>query len=515
MIRDRNRFFEAMLSDRYKGHWLYAHNGSGYDFRYLVAWLLKRGVPFTGFSAGSRLFLEVEGRHFLDSMAVLPMSLREAAEKLGAHYKKHEVPPDFYKNIKKYDWHTYLEGDLRALYECIAILRHAVSELGGRLKRTLASTAVDLWQRCYLTGRYDVPSHDDDVEHYAREAYAGGRCEVIKRHIGEGEYWDINSSYPHAMLTPVPVVSLGARPDTVLPDSGLVYARYDIPTDETIPPLFWRKERGSRLYHPTGTWEGWRTVDEARYVRSLYGTDAVKISSIAPFQAVDLFSSYVHDLYAKRLVPGPVGVVAKRLLNSLYGRTGMSRERERIVHGELPPRPVKLLSRDHGLWLEPTKSMEHNATIMPAVAATITARGRISVDRLLRKAPDPAYCDTDSVVTGGHMPLEQTKDLGGAKREAEVVSATFVAPKAYRIVERTATTVHAKGMPRKEAQLLADYLDGKPVRVGRIPGIRESLRRGLPVDGAAEWQERRHAAGGNRHPDGRPYRVEELTVSAV
>lgn len=448
-------------------------------------------------------------------MAVLPMGLREAADKLGAAHKKHDVAPDFYERIESYDWQSYLVGDLEALHECITILRDSVRHLGTYLRRTLASTAVDLWQRQYLEGRYHVPEHRDPAESAAREAYAGGRCEVLKRSIDDGEYWDINSSYPFAMLTPVPVEVLPSKArETAIPDCGLVYASYDVPHDEWLPPLFYRNGPDSRLYHPTGVWEGWRTAEEARYVRDLYGADAVKVKQAIPFIGRDLFSSFVHDLYQKRLVPGPVGVVAKRILNSLYGRTGMKREREQIVSGPLPDYPVRMLSRDLCIWTEPSESMQHNATIMPAVAATITARGRMALHGLLRKAPEPAYCDTDSVITGGKMPIAPTKELGGSKIEAEILSAEFVAPKAYRIVSQEGETVHAKGMPRKDLKLLADYLDGKKVRVARVPGIRESLKRGTPVDGPSEWQERCHTAGGNRHPEGRPYRVTELQALA-
>lgn len=535
VIRDQDKFFSYLLSPRFDGHWLYAHNGSGYDLRYLVAWLCKNKIPWEAFAAGSRWFLRVEGREFLDSMAVLPMSLREAAKKLGAAYQKHEVPADFYLKIESYDWQTYLKGDLLALYECIAIMREAVTALGGQLKRTLASTAVDLWQRVYLDSMHNVPEWNHPAESAAREAYAGGRCEVFKRHIDRGEYWDRNSSYPKAMLTPVPVEVGHARRGNAIPDCGLVYAEFLIPHEDRIPPLFFRPSGGGRLYHPTGTIRGWRTVDEAKYVQRLYGSKSVRVSRSLPFVARDLFSGYVTDLYAKRLVPGPVGVVAKRLLTNLYGRMGMVRERERMVAGPSGPEHGHLdleagiqvkgrktrtpLSEAMGVYLETDPdTMKHNATIMPAIAATITARGRIAWHEQALLAPDLAYGDTDSVVTGGKMPCKESLELGEWKREAVIYEADFIAPKAYRIVAdvegrdgpQQERKLHAKGMPRRDVKLLAGYLAGEPVQVGRVLGIREAMRQKKPVDGPSLLQTRQHIAGGNRHPDGRAFTVAEV-----
>lgn len=519
IFESQDRFFAYLLSDKFEGYWLYAHNASGYDLRYLIAYLCRKRIPWEAFTAGSRWFLRVADREFLDSMAVLPMSLREAAKKLGAKFQKHDVNKDFFRTIAKH-WREgrakdYLRGDLLALYESVAIMRQAVEALGGQLKRTLASTAVDLWQRCYLDGEYEVPEWDHPAEAAAREAYAGGRCEVFQGEIGKGEYWDRNSSYPMAMLEPVPVEALDHQEGGSIPDSGLVLGVFDIPHEDQIPGLFYR--HNGRLYHPTGKFSGWRTADECRYVRELYGTKAVKVKESIPFLAHDIFSAYVHDLYAKRLIPGPVGVVAKRLLTNLYGRTGMVREREVIKCGPAPDYDVAWIDRDrYSVWTETdTEVMKHNATIMPAVAATITGRGRIALHRQLRKAPDPAYCDTDSVVTGGELPEEPSLEIGAWKIELRFKRARFIAPKAYRIepipgASGSETVLHAKGMPRKDIKLVSDYLERKKVTVGRVPGIRESMKRGLDVDGAAENQTRENRAKGNRHEDGRAFKVSEL-----
>lgn len=510
IVKDRNRFFETLvLSNAYRGFLCYAHNGSGYDFRYLIAWLCRRQIPWEGFSAGSRLFIRVNDREILDSMAVLPMSLREACDKLHARYKKHTVPVDFYERIEFYDWQTYLAGDLKALHECIRILRSSVAELGSTLKRTLASTSVDLWRRHYLDREYIVPGFDHPAENAAREAYAGGRCEVFKHEIGQGESWDINSSYPNAMLTPVPV-TLRRGSGKEIPDYGLVQAVWEIPSDCFIPPLFYRAMEG-RLYHPTGRWTGWRTADEARYVRSLFGKGACRVAQSIRFDGIDLFSSYVRDLYAKRLIPGPIGHVAKRLLNSLYGRTGMRREREKLICGTIPSGCMSVIDLQLGLYSEPVESMKHDGSIMPAVAASITGRGRIELHRLLAASPDPAYCDTDSVYTGGRAPFVGSTDLGGVKKEAEIASAEFVAPKAYRILAKSGKeTYHAKGLASRDVSLLKKYISGHSIRVPHIPGIRESIRRHLEIDGPCENQLRTHLAGGNRHSDGRAFTIQEI-----
>lgn len=533
---DETAFFKRLCSTEFFDHWIYAHNASGFDDHYLLRFLRKHKIKWDAIRIGGRIFIKALDRDFLDSAAILSGSLASIGDKLNLNVKKHKVDKDFYTDIENREWRPYLADDLRSLFEAIQIMRESFGKLGGVLRSTIASTAMCLFRSQYLDCSFrGFGPYDSDPELF-RQAYFGGRVECFKPKMGEGHSWDINSSYPTSMIHPdgIPCDYLGVTGCSSIPtEPALCQATITIPIDERHPPLVTRaKDR--RLYFVTGKRSGLFTSAELQYCFDKYGSSSVQITRAHLFKPRPLFDSYIKSLYVLKGKAGPLGFSAKLAMNSLYGKTAQDRQRERVVTGEEwidwpwdNPNALKMFER---LNKKPTKTIldrddfvfciEERAQfapyILPQIAATITARSRLLLQKLLDKAgPRSVYCDTDSIYAEAPSDFFPTsKALGGLKLESKISHGLFPAPKVYYIVEADGTAKgKAKGVSYRDANDVLRFINGEAVRVKRMLGVFESMKRHKGPDPVSEWQDKSaRVFSQRRHPEGRPFSIDELVT---
>jgi len=543
IYENENSFFERLFSDEFAGYWCYAHNASGFDFHFLIRFLVSRQAKWTGYRTGQRLFLTVGDREFYDSQAILRGSLASLGPELGLTVRKWAVPDDFYERIEHYDWKPYLADDCRSLYEAIDVTRRATADIGGVLRPTLASTAMTLYRAQHM------PCEIETLDPWApepdewRKAYLGGRVEVFGKTMGEGAAWDINSSFPFAMISPrgIPCEYLGQWKTTEIPaEPAICEATVVVPPSERHPPLgLIGSDR--RLYFPTGAVTGSFCSEELEYCRDKYGAKSVQVKSAHLFKPRDIFRSYVDTLYEIRRTKkgSPLAYVAKLELNSLYGKTGMSRDREKIVCGsayhDWPWNDKKAMRRFESQGITPSKRVispdefiygiperaNFARYVMPQIAATITARARLALQRHLDTVGEASrYCDTDSIyvecdksVLGDHVGA----GLGKLKLEGEIEWGMFPAPKTYLVKWKNGELCgKAKGVRRTSPEQVKDFIDGKPVPVKRIPGIFEARRRFAENRIRSETQNKKATTWSERrHKDGRAFSVDELREKGV
>jgi hypothetical protein len=534
IFTDEAEFFAALLSPVYADHWLYAHNASGFDFHYLLRFFSKRKLPWTAYRTGQRLFVGACGREFFDSAAILRGSLASIGEALGLKVKKWDIDEHFYEQIEKRPWREYLCDDLRSLHEAIAVTRDAIGKLGAALRPTLASTAMCLFRRQYLDCEIRCLPPTDPTPEIWRQAYLGGRTEVFKNKMSTGCSWDINSSYPASMVDPagMPCDYLGSFNVRELPQNpAICYAVVTIPKEEMHPPLPVIGNDG-RLYFPTGTRSGWYCSTELDYCIKKYGSDAVKINGAHLFEPRNIFDAYVKDLYNIKGKKGVVGYNAKLCLNSLYGKFGMQREREKIVAGEdwhdwpwsdpsamkkfeakkeIPHK--KVISEEDQIYAIPDYA-NWATYIMPQIAATVTARSRILLQGFLDQAGEAAcYCDTDSIYAEKPETFfKTTKDLGGLKLEQKWEHVTFAAPKVYHgLTANGEAKGKAKGVCYKDASEVLRFMNGEAVKVKRILGIFETRRRTHKADPVSEWASKKAISFAHRrNPNGQAFSITNL-----
>lgn len=472
-----------VLSEENRGTHIYAHNAGRFDYLFLIPWLMNvgRGLGY-GFSilpmASGIQVLDVvtdnkkAGWRFLDSVRLIPMSLDKADKTFGGTGKS-AVKGDGL-NTPEWDrpaWEDYNRDDCIKLYTVLEKFHTYIEEtLGSEVGITAPSTSMKLFRRKYQ--REDIQRH---VQHhpFARESYFGGRVEVYRKAGKNLRYYDFNSSYPAAMLEPMPVgecVDVKGQPPAKFLDAreftGICKARVSVPESCNIPPLPFRVN--DKLCFPVGEFEGVWDWAELELLSECGGTYDIQQS--VWFHARPVFEPMVRELYAFRdkssaqYEPG-LAEIAKLMLNSLYGKYGMKPNRRKILIAGCDDIPVlaKPATGDPDSMVWYVDEETDAPYIIPQIASHVTALARARLWRNMYRVERDRlgsiyYCDTDSMLTDATLPSSTA--LGELKDEfpGKLLEGMFLAPKVYMIRDGAELEkVVAKGF-NKEHRNLATLL---------------------------------------------------------
>lgn len=237
------------------------------------------------------------------------------------------------------------------------------------------------------------------VQELAREAFVGGRFELIQRgYIGECYLYDINSAYPNA-LRHMPDMRHGRwiRGDKVNPDAQVGFFRIvaDIDCSVKVAPFPFRQKDGSIIY-PVGRFETTVTLDELRMIE---GDKRIKYKIIESAQFIPYpdcsypCKDFIEKLYYKRLelkkTNDPLERAIKVVLNSIYGKTA---QRTNNIMGNM---------------------------FCPVVASYITGYVRAHLYKFMRQhnleQKDLVAFATDSVATRRKLSIADSDRLGEMK----------------------------------------------------------------------------------------------------
>jgi hypothetical protein len=170
------------------------------------------------------------------------------------------------------------------------------------------------------------------------------------------------------------------------------------------------------------------------------------------FDSEFIFTEYVDKIYSLKSsvsTGDPIYIISKLLLNSLYGRFGMSPETENhiIISNDneqflLDYKILNVLDLNNGnsLLTYNRKETSHNTNlnISIPIASAITAMARVYMSQF-KKNPlfELLYTDTDSAFTDKAIDSKiiGTK-LGQLKLEHDFLKAVFLAPKVYGGIEK-------------------------------------------------------------------------------
>lgn len=466
---------QALCVHKNRGAYIYSHFGGAADEQFLLDPWLRGDFTVEGtFSGGSMVFAKVqqkrdEGKkkhlwYFLDSYWTLRQALANIGasvgiRKTGEDYKCDVCahPPNhacvFYapmRVLRDYNMH-----DCKILHEAMTRFQDEIRELGGQMRATAASTALDLFRRVYLDGPIKT---EEWVNDFADTAYVASRVEVIRPVcVGPAWFYDVNSSFPWSMTQPFPGNLMRTTKRWKDQELALVDATVSVP-EQHIPPLGYRAKDGA-IYHPTGQWRNAFTGVDLRALENA-GGKVTKIHKTLLFEARTELAAYVYELYERRRKETDPfrRDVYKLLMNALYGKFGESCEKKhlKIDGGKITMSSFRKYVPHR--WLP--------------IGATITARSRQLLGKYLREAGDAYYCDTDSVVTKN--PNIQTGDkLGELKREKTIEKgAIFYRPKLYKVDDKA---VKAKGFSRLSNEGFDKLMAGETVEVTRMRRIREKI----------------------------------------
>nr|QWO71407.1 DNA polymerase [Termitomyces sp. K2P1] len=549
--------FEDMFN--YNNYTWYAHNLGGFDVVFILKILFDNYTKTkVQFKDGKPLSIKVSWTTkdsknknktknivFKDSYKIQPLSIRNLIKAMDITTQKLYFPylfmktdnmnyegklPDksYFENISDLEYSKiaeefkdknwilkdellkYMKNDIVSLYQIIDKFSKELYELEN-LNITSVSTLSTIALNTYLTKYYNEKKTPIHIPRYAnyldiKNAYFGGRVEVLKGYAENIYIYDVVSLYPYCMLKDLPVGEMSKSTDTNLNNYfGFCYATVNVPKGIRAPLLPFRRDNGGLIY-PTGTWSGWFTSEILKKARD---TQKVKIQVHHGYKmekSKDLFSKFVEKYSKIKIMAEKEGNNAKRstaklILNSLYGRLGLKYEPykidfvsssvadlisinhevidrlsfdnyiELIKYTTAPSEILKELNREEYNKLKSKTDLNGEHVVRSlTIPAMITSHGSIAMNPFLNIPDNPCYyTDTDSLFL--KSPLDDKyvgTELGKFSFKGLAKRAYFISPKTYcLIMEDDSIIIKCKGLNKKllNENHFKELLSGKNVTI--------------------------------------------------
>lgn len=436
----------------------FAHFGGKFDLLFLLkailedeTLLLSNIIPRGSSILGLEVLFGKTKFNFRDSAALLPFSLKSLTENFGCEVVKgswdHTKTRGYSRGLS-----TYLRGDCVSLYQALdKYYQWPLIQKSG-VAYTMAGQAMKVF-RTFL--KKEIPMLPMNATNFCRKSYLGGRTEIFKPFFKSGKLYeyDVNSLYPYVMVSNFYPVDTGYKTFTRDRSKlGIYEARVICDSSTYIPCLGIIQD--NKYIFPTGEFTGHWTSAELDYAESL--GYKIKIIKGHEFKTKEkIFGSYVSSLYTIReSAPknSVSNIIAKLLMNSLYGRFGMNLERENISfelkEGNREYQTIKINKKNIQLFTEPVTL---NSFTHVAIASFVTSYARIHCHKIMSKIQGSLYyTDTDSFFTTMELPTGNS--LGDLKLEHTYDSACFLLPKTYIATSNAKVKIAMKGFDKKKIQ---------------------------------------------------------------
>lgn len=499
---------------------VYAHNLSSFDGLFLLRHLHYYGKVKPLYFKGKLMSIELRilgGEHngktivFKDSYLLLPASLiklcgafKVEAYKTQFPFKLHNlnyngVFPifEYWKGITIESWLLakeahgngiwnfkneaikYCQLDCKSLHQVLTSFNKLIFDnfqINIHSVLTVPSLAMKIYKTHFMPkgSLYQIAGQ---IEKAIRLSYTGGAVDVFKPHNKIGlfnnsnkynklYYYDVNSLYPFVMKNaPMPIgkpIYFDGNIRLVEKDAyGFFYCKIISPLDINHPILQRRivTSEGIRTIAGLGSWEGW--IYSAEMDNAIKHGYTFEILNGYQFNKGNIFSDYINTLYKLRLEypkPDPMNLIAKLLMNSLYGKFGMKLTSTKLemfntkdeidnnILSELIDKlgnTIKDLVKldDHVITIRDSyiyndENSFHGIDVNIALASAITAGARMWMSAFKNNPLfNIYYSDTDSIVVDSQLPeFIVGKDLGQFKLEHTISKAVFLAPKVYGFI---------------------------------------------------------------------------------
>jgi DNA polymerase type B, organellar and viral len=373
---------------------------------------------------------------------------------------------------------------------------------------TLPALAMKIYKTHYMPENtvYQILGN---AEQNIRQSYTGGAVDVYIPHNRVNSfivsvkglfidlfYYDVNSLYPFVMakhLMPIgKPLAFEGNIRRVEPNAfGFFNCKITSPVDLKHPLLQCpegrriKTEQGMRTIAGLGSWTGWICSNEMdNAIKFGY---QFEILNGYQFETGNIFKEYIFKMYNLRQEydkSHAMNLIAKLLMNSLYGKFGMKLESTEIVmydtsteegnsnlhkdikiNGEAIQDYINidkifyLIIRKSSIPLHHDKELDmyHGQDINIAIASAITAGARVHMS-IFKNNPDfnLYYSDTDSAVIDKALPIDMVGNkLGQVKLEHNINRAVFLAPKVYGLVDKDGNEIiKVKGVTQEEISKL-------------------------------------------------------------
>lgn len=478
---------------------LYFHNLK-FDGSFIISWLLNNGFSYIsdkkerqdntfttlitdrGQFYAIEIYFTVTKKHvnkvkILDSLKIFPNFSVERVAK-GFDLPIHKLEID-YQQKRGVGWElteqevNYIRNDV----EIMARALHIMFEQGLN-KMTIAGDAFNSYKEFVPGFRKRFPILSPEVDQDIREAYRGGFTYVNEIYkevpVGRGICIDKNSMYPSKMVQqPLPFGKPVKYEGEYTPDFKYplyiqsLSCRFDLKPGK-IPNIQLRNNLSFMPNEYLSSSNG-QIIDlslcspDYQLFRENYNVEVYSYNGGWKFmECKGMFDEYINYWMEQKIKAGkegnqPMRQIAKLMLNSLYGRFGLS-IRCRQKYPYLDQEGVVRF----GLLPE-----EQREPVYIPVACFITSYGRCDTIRTSQKIRDYSiakygkdaylYSDTDSIhCTLTDEDLEELKDviflddyaLGAWAKESEFDRALFIRQKCYIEEEKGKLNVTVAGLPK-------------------------------------------------------------------
>ena len=384
----------------------------------------------------------------------------------------------------------YCKLDCKCLFEILVQFNNLIFNnfnINVHKSLTLPVLAMRIYKSQYMPENtiYQILGINCDKD--IRESYTGGAVDVyiphnmvstdslfskLKAVFIKLYYYDVNSLYPFIMgNTKMPVgkpIAFEGDIRAIDPKAyGFFYCKITSP-DYLDHPILQRRiktENGIRTVAGLGSWHGWvYSAEMDNAVRFGYQFEILRGYE---FKMGFIFKDYVNKMYNLRLEydkSHPMNLIAKLLMNSLYGKFGMKLESTIIemfdTSNEIENDLLQKMVNTYGMTIQDFIKIDnklltvrnsvnncvyynddevdtyHGVDVNIAIASAVTAGGRMWMS-LFKNNPNfnLYYSDTDSGIVDAPLPVDMVGGgLGQFKLEYVIKRAVFLAPKVYGFI---------------------------------------------------------------------------------
>jgi len=461
---------------------IYAHNGGGFDFYFMLDYLDHGDTPII--INGRLTKVSLQGQEYRDSFKIIPAPL--------SAYQKDEIDYSWFEEGER-EKHKdailhYQRKDCEYLHQLVTRYHE---EFGDEL--TIGSTAIK-----YLKHFYGFETFREWQDDIIRPYYFGGRNQCFDSgllHSSKGwKVYDVNSMYPHAMRSyNHPITSQWERGRTINKDTffityeGTQYGAF--PCRHENGSLDFTRENGTFLV----------TIHEFNAALETGTLGSGRIVDTYNFPQYTTFATFIDFFYELRLQAKKDGdkildLFYKLLMNNSYGKFAQDPRKYSdylFTIGDVPDDGEDWeheSSYGQGfMWKRAAKNRWRGFRNVGA-AASITGASRSELLRGISKAERPIYCDTDSIICERLNADLDDKRLGAWKLEAEAHTAAIAGKKLYALFDGQASNEVCVKSASKGAKLSPQEIrevasGGEVVYSNPVPNFQ--------LDGSAEFIARR------------------------
>lgn len=488
-----------------KNYTLYFHNLK-FDGAFIISWLLHNGfehienrkdkhdntfatlITDMGQFYSIEIYFKVKNHHtnkvkILDSLKIFPnFSVERVAE--GFDLPIHKLEIDYTKK-RPIGW-KLTESEIAYIRNDVEIMARALKIMfdQGLDKMTIAGDAFNSYKQFTPNFRRRFPILNKKVDSDIRLSYRGGFTyvnEIYKeKPLGKGICIDKNSMYPSKMVQqPLPygepIFFEGKyQPDASMPlfiqsltckfelKPGKI-PNIQLKNNLSFIPNEYLSSSNDQLVTLTLCSPDYELFQENYYIEEEVYHGGWKFK-----QCKGMFDRYINYWMEQKIKAGkegnqPMRQIAKLMLNSLYGRFGLS----------INARQKAPYLDEKGIVKFALLPEEEREPVYIPVACFITSYGRVDTVRTSMKIREYSlkkygedryyYSDTDSIHCGlNDHDLEALKEeifiddyaLGAWAKESEFDRALFIRQKCYVEEEKGKLNVTVAGLPKYLAPLI-------------------------------------------------------------